>query len=51
MILLDPGVDQALGPQGSQSKVGGGGGSVSSGAALEGQQFVSNPEIIVSIYL
>ena len=34
MILLDPGVDQTLGPQGSQSQVGGGGGSISGGAAL-----------------
>ena len=49
MILLDPGVDQTLGPQGSQSQVGGGGGSISSGAALEEQQFVSNLEIIETI--
>ena len=35
MILLDPGVDQAQGPQGSQGQVSGCGGGVGGGAALE----------------
>ena len=41
MILLDPGVDESLGPQGGQSKVGGGGGSISGGAALAEKNHIS----------
>ena len=51
MILLDPGMDKALGPQGGQSQVGGGGGCISGGAALAAHNNINNLNSLMSLSL